>query len=70
MPTPQQLPPDNGRAPLTVSKRRAADELACSIDTVDRLIETGRLRKAQIGPRKVAVIWRSILDLIGEPAAQ
>jgi hypothetical protein len=58
------------REPLTVSKRRASEELDCSVDTIDRLIETGRLRKVQVGPRKVSVIWRSIIDLIEGSAAR
>ena len=59
----------NKSAPLTVSRQRAAVELGdCSLDTVDRLVATGKLEKAQVGPRKVAIKYKSILKLIGEDA--
>ena len=55
--------------PLTVSRQRAAVELGdCSLDTVDRLVLAGKLEKAQVGRRKVAIKYQSILKLIGEDA--
>lgn len=55
--------------PLTVSRKRAAEELGnCSTDTVDRLVDAGKLEKVQVGPRKVAIKYQSLLKLIGEVA--
>ena len=52
--------------PLAVSKKRARVELGdISEDTLDRLIAAGKLEKIQVGPRKVAITWRSILQLVG-----
>ena len=39
-----------------------------SEDTLDRLIAAGKLEKIQVGPRKVAITWRSILQLVGGEA--
>jgi hypothetical protein len=59
----------NRTDPLTVSRKRAAVELGdISEDTLDRLIAAGKLEKIQVGPRKVAIKWASILKLIGEVA--
>ena len=59
---PQDLPR------VALSRRKTAATLDCSIDHVDDLVNQGLLEKVQIGPRRVAINWRSILKLVGEAA--
>jgi excisionase family DNA binding protein len=53
---------------LAVSRNEAAVQLGCSLRHIDYLIAQGKLKRVQIGVRKVAVTWPSLLKLVGEAA--
>ena len=54
------------RKPLCVSRTHAAEILDVSLDTIDRMIERGRLKRVQLSSRKPGIIYSSIEALIGE----
>ncbi len=49
---------------FAVSKRKAAEALDVSIDTIKRKVSCGELEQIQIGPRRVAITMRSLLKLL------
>ena len=55
----------NQQEPLAVSRREAGRMLGCSIDTIDRLVDAGKLKKIKIGlgrNGRVSIVWKSILE--------
>lgn len=54
--------------PLAVSRQRAAVQLDVSTDTIDRLVQAGKLDQIKVGVRRVGITWKSLTKLIGEDA--
>ena len=49
---------------LAVSRHEAAHQLGCSVQHIDDLAAFGRLKKIQLGNRRVAITWASLVQLV------
>lgn len=54
------------RKPFCVSRKHAAELLDVSVDTIDRMIQRGHLKRVQLSSRKPGIIYSSLEALIGE----
>jgi predicted site-specific integrase-resolvase len=52
--------------PLAVSPRKAPKTLDVSEDTIERLVQAGKLKCVRISARRNGITWKSLRELVGE----